>query len=526
MDRAITVVDIRQLFGVLMNLAAALEVPLSELRRGETATTLVFEHEIDALCLNGFSFDVINAAVTAWADCLIVSFASEHGIRPLTAGPSAVNAESFADFMTDIATATSEDKVRVSMRVSKADFVQQRLPTVPGANVLLSVFRSNVVRALSGTFSEIQQVFFPDIYSRCVCLVLEDDLDLSGACVAVVGPSAFLAESGKKKRPINRRRIEILWQTRKDQVSWIDFETQLTPYHLMLSTPAGDGNHELIDAFAKKFYALALIHLADSVRFTDGEYVAFFGGLAGTVVRIPSDPGITPSNTAVLGRVLIWAYSERAPDKLSFVRGVSTSYLADDPAENYRIFAESLPRIWENARANYSSFIRGFVTRHFEKLREVDEYVRETGDKLGDQISDLVKNLTTNMLAAVGVVVGGFVAYALNPRASSKLLSIGLFIYGAYILLFPLLYSLIFHNLFDYLITTRDFSKRIGEFEQVLQLPGFSKRLADRVKYRKVHFWFMVVASGMTFLLIGLLCYHYALNLPDWINSPHKVSEN
>jgi hypothetical protein len=214
----------------------------------------------------------------------------------------------------------------------------------------------------------------------------------------------------------------------------------------------------------------------------------------------------------MLLRLFVWAYSDRSADKLPFARSVTTTYLSEDRAENFKVLAECAQRIWDSTRANYATYVRGFVTRHFDKLKEVDEYVRQTGYRMSEQISGLVGNLTTNMLATVGVIVGGFLAYALDKKATPSLLSLGLKIYGAYIALFPLAYFLVFHSLADYLITIRDFKRRMGDFELNLHLPGLSSKAFDLVKFRRIHFWSALAISCAIYACLALLCFAYSLH--------------
>jgi hypothetical protein len=390
--------------------------------------------------------------------------------------------------------------------VDKIAYIRSNLPQVSGAHILLYIFQANVLRALSGEFSDIQQIFFPDLHSRCICLLLEEESQLTSTYLAIIGPAAFQGECAREHQNRGRQRIEAAQQTRRDQVSWIDFETGLTPYHLML--PFTDcPNGAITTALARKFYALVLIHLAESVRRTDGDYLANFGGVARVGVHIPAGATGRPGDPASLARLFMWSYSEKAPDKLQFVRSVAASLLTDDSARNYMVFAEAGARILASSRSNYASYIHGFVTRHFEKLQEVDEYVQGIANQLSDQVADLAKNLTSSMLASVALVVAGLVAYAVNPKVPPKVFSVGLILYGAYIVAFPLISFLLFHNLFSYLITIREFRARLMEFQVALQLPNLPQQLTHRMRWRTRHFWFMFTVSCLAFIGVAFTCY-------------------
>jgi hypothetical protein len=107
--------------------------------------------------------------------------------------------------------------------------------------------------------------------------------------------------------------------------------------------------------------------------------------------------------------------------------------------------------------------------------------------------------LTANLLATVGVTIGGFVAYALDKKSSMELLSIGLKVYGCYILVFPLFYSLIVYGLVDYLITSREFDVRTSDLELSLHMVGLRQRTRMALRGRVIHFWVVFASSVLIY---------------------------
>ena len=215
--------------------------------------------------------------------------------------------------------------------------------------------------------------------------------------------------------------------------------------------------------------------------------------------------------------MFIWAYSGKTADKLPVLRSVISSALGRERNANYALLPQNAQRIFETARSNYAAFVSGFVTSYFDKLKEIDIYVRQTGLEIANRVSDLVKTLTTNLLATVGVVVGGFVAYALDKKSSPQLLSIGLRVYGVYTLVFPLLYSLILHGLVDYTITKHEFKQHTSELERNLHIVGLGRKSGTALRCRTRHFWFVLATSATVYIVIGICCFLVArrLSLPS-----------
>ena len=165
-------------------------------------------------------------------------------------------------------------------------------------------------------------------------------------------------------------------------MSWINFETFLTPYHLSLAPTAGSPA-ELTNLTKRRLLDLILIHIANSVRLVDGGYEAAFSGASLRQIFVPLKLDSFPNDTLPLFRLFCWAYSSSETDKLTLIRSVITTFLGDNQKDNYTALDRSAQRIRDSSLANYATLIQGFVTRHFDKLKEVDKYVQETAFQLG-----------------------------------------------------------------------------------------------------------------------------------------------
>jgi hypothetical protein len=453
--------------------------------------------------------------IDEWGDAVSLRVSSDYGIREFSSQNSAVDEGQFTNFKQDLDAAMAGETIHVRLSIDKDLLAHTQLAQRAHAPIVVYLFVSNLRRALAGSFAEITKIFFAH-GPQCCCLLLEEErFALRGPYFAIWGAEIF--ESAYREfRIASDRRLREAELIRQEQVSWLDFQTEITPYQFFIAERT-DSTNALCAAVAELQYLLALVYLADSVRWSGSQYVAAFSGPERTEISAPRPALTVPQNTSGVVKLFIWAYSGRSADKLPILRSVISSTLSQDRNANYVLLSSGAQRIFEAARSNYAAFVSGFVTKYFDKLRDVDAYVRGIALEIANRVSDLVKSLTTNLLATVGVVVGGFIAYALDKKSSPRLLSLGLQVYGAYILLFPFVYSLIFHGLVDYLITRREFSRRTSEMELSLHVVGLGRRSQEAIRGRTRHFWFVLFTSAIIYITIGLSCFwgaHLIVPLP------------
>lgn len=508
MDRADSIDKLRGSHEALVRIGQSLSFQATDLQAGETADRIEAEQDVPCSSLLNLTLDHIARGCHCLGNALSISLSSQYGIRPFSVEDSQVCAATFNDFLEDLRTAGHDETVHVRLSVDKRQIVRH-LNAPERTNIVVFAFLSNLLRALAGQFEEVQEIFFPQVQCRSICLLLEGGEMVQGPYFSVVGPGELEKEFSRRQSAKVANRISKIWETRRDNVSWIDFETKLTPIHFMISSETDHGTR-LSVTVGSAFYALSVLYMADSVRRRENDYVATFSGLTQSQLLVRGEADVPRLDIGRTSRAFIWAYSSEATDKLTFLRSVATSYLGDNPETNYSALGRSIDRIWETARANYAAFIKGFVTRHFEKLREVDEYTRETSNKVSQQISELSRNLVMTMLATVGVIIGGVVAYGLNRATTPKLLSAGLRIYGLYIGIVPLLYFVIVYSLTSYLITVHDFKSRMKDFELVLHISDLSRRFSGAITPRKVHFWFTLILAISIYGALVFMCFRVA----------------
>jgi hypothetical protein len=495
------------LFGSAKGLIRSVGMSEDECWQSERSRDLLIERRVEVTKLADLSLQLVREAASAWGDAFKCQFSSD-GIREFRAlGGSPLDGTAFHEFQADVHAAAPSDTVNVSISIDKEIFGKTIFQPEAEVHFVMYIFAASFTRAFSSSFRDIDQRFFPGPKERCVCLVLEREVSLVGSNLAVLGPAAFEQYQHEIQHRAAAARLERARVTRSDHVTWINFDTRLTPYHLLL-TVCAETPPDLANLVTRKLFDLTLIFIADSVRFVEGGYEATFSGVPLAQIYAPHLGAVSPINVPILFRLFHWAYLPGGTDKLAVLRAVVASVLAADRIANYETLDQSARRISQSTRASYASLVQGTVARHFDKLKEVDKYVQETGFQLGGQISGLAASLATNMLGTVGVIVGGFIGYVINQKATPKLLAFGAILYGGYLLCFPLVYSLLLQNLVQYVITVREFRERIREFGASLNLPQLSSRYEPTIRSRRNHFWALFVISCLVYVVLvaGFFC--------------------
>lgn len=500
MDRGSQIRPLRQGFDRLARLAAALGLPEQDVTQAETATRLSIEAELPAKPAAGLTDDMLHGVVSDWGQHVGLAITSNYGIRSFHLQAGQFSGTDLANLLDDIAHAPDAATIRLRLTVDKERFLSAE-PQVPGLHRVLYLFTDNLKKALGGSYADVQEIFFPGETVRCECLLCQDDASIRGQHLTII--AAMPPAPTEPVPSLLKSRVEEIRSLRQENTHWTGFETDLTPLHFVVQKevdPKGIG--PVVDHLQ---YALLVSHLANAVRFADPNFIAIFSGSSRTEILLPGQRPEGPAAPSTVFRLFDWCYAERASDKLDIARSVISSVLGADRSKNYDLLLANAPRVWDATRSSYLMLVRDLVTKHFDKLKQIQDYVTAISSDVANKVSSIVSTLITNILAAIGVVLGAFVAYAFDKKISADVFKFGLRVYGVYILVFPLMLSLIANNFVDYLILRADFKKRLKDFETALGLENLKGRVASTVTRRGRHFgWVLSVAVVLYLALVGL----------------------
>ena len=518
MDRRVEVTGARQQFDRLIALTAALGLPLERVWQSETAELLNIEtSDVVAGAVSGLSCDLLMPVISDWGHDFELQISSNYGIRPYGVSSSTpCNPSELAAFLGDIKAAPTA-KLELRLRIDKQHFVDTRLSTP--WNHRLYLFTRNLKRALQGKMTELQDIFFPLDSFQCHCVLMEQSVALTGRHLFIhhdmTAVPPFAATRALHLQHYVQR-IKDVQRLRVDNTRWIDLDTYLTPMHFKVEQDADDSS--AIGALISHLqYALIIFYLAETTRSVPEGYLAIVPGPTRTEILIPGQHPVTWLDNSLLYRMFRWCYSERTTDKLDIARSTISSVLGDNKSENYDLLSARVERIWNAARSTYLILVRGMVKENFDQVKQVQDYVTTISTDMGAKVSNIVSNLTTNALAAIGVVLGAFVAYAFDSsnKIRPDVFKVGLFVYGAYIIVFPLGYSLLLNNLTDYIILKQEFDRRLATFRDIVRVPALFAKANLVVASRSRHFWAVFILSVVVYIALAATCFLFWHSLPS-----------
>ena len=156
---------------------------------------------------------------------------------------------------------------------------------------------------------------------------------------------------------------------------------------------------------------------------------------------IANNQGVPWEAAQTIGRLVNWVYSEeRAVDnRLIVTQIVIAGSLQDNrPSNNLKELIRKASELHERVCLRWDSFIEEKLEKYFLQIKELEQTVEATTKSYNEQIESLTKTLTDNMLAAVGVLVGTFIAAIFTSPFKPSILSVGAGIYLAYLIIFPM----------------------------------------------------------------------------------------
>lgn len=439
----------------LAYLIAVLRIPKTTWKPSEKIERLALEHPISVSRL-AFLKPPIWQPLAAHRS-IKLRILSEDGNNVLLA-IDARTAQQAIDALRTTLAGAGVQQVTVDLTIDKTALLEELEVQDPHARFVLYLLPLALEAALGKPLDQVEK----HVLGRClgdrkllVFLPLVE-IQLDGEYFAVLGGRAADGwHSLCPKSPPDQAHVQSFHLRALDMVNWLRFNLAvLTPLQLMVQS-SGDSPDKLgKDLGRALFIKLAIL----SVAYTAGQ------------VRAPHAPGgswtatyaadryssevswnDTPSAAAhaleeleaaahSLGTLTQWAYTQDryTRDRLTVLRTEFARSLESHPAgvDLHQLLtrAESLGK---RVRTAWESFIQGKLDVYYSRVREVEQTVDETAKAYREQIGALCKSLTESALAAVGVIVGSFIAAVFSDKINLDVFRLGLGVYAVYLLIFP-----------------------------------------------------------------------------------------
>jgi hypothetical protein len=220
-----------------------------------------------------------------------------------------------------------------------------------------------------------------------------------------------------------------------------------------------------------------------------------------------------------LGEMADWIYNEDGGvrNRRKIVQVAITDALqGNEPAKNLQRLIEKAPDIYARVKELWETFMKDRLDEYFLRRHELEQTVKLTTDSHNDQIQSLTKTLTDNMLAAVGVVVGSFIAAIFKSPFETYIFWIGTGVYLAYLIVFPIGVGLVsarqrFKN------SQISFQTSENEFIQLLGVDDVKKIVGSTVKNSEKRFANWFAFTTLTYAVVVLLLLSAIWKIPNEI---------
>lgn len=420
-------------------------------------------------------------------------------------------------------------KVRASptlvfnFRLDKKVYVGEKFPEViQAANVYLYVFPEALYRLLSrSNFSHLETRLWRDPHPKVVILLPSTDVLINGEYLSVVG-STYVEEycrdftvgaglSERAKDVFARCQDGVRWQQQ--------YINQLTPLHFYVDRKVG--GDEVYKLILTHLIHLLVFFLAERTITRNDQFVSIFITSQNTVeinhstLRDASEDNLIAGGKNLL-ELFMWAYDPlwKFTDRLPFVQiGVVQFLSGSDSAHRFSLLLENSGNLLVDLKWHWKAFIEGKVDEYVDQVRNLEDYVSTTIHSFTEQISALVKNLNDTMLAAVGALIGSFVAALFTDKFNPAIFRIGLGLYAFYVFLFPLIYSM--RNQWEQFVAVKtDFQIRKKRFEERLYKDRVDNIVGEQVSdsIKRVKSWFFTTI--ITYLIVIFMAIAAAVILP------------
>ena len=469
----------------------------------------------------GLTLDTVALVTQVYGDAFHCRF--KLGGLPVLTIDSHTNEDSIATYRDET---RDSPTVELELVLDKSRLIENRLGSSAGARVLLYLHPEALERLLTSDLPRLEGLLWkPETTGKVILLVPGREIWLNGEHLAVVGRGrieqwrdalpAGLADHSMSETWYAECRRRVRWQT--------EHIRHLTPRHWRVqgSSVPGDKIHNALRVHGVN---TALLYTADQTT-TDaaGQWVAIYESEGSKTVVGQGDPTQLLSEAAAKGsddlqEFVNWAYEKPwASDRLRMTRkGISQALEDVVDAERVTRLLASAGNIKSALAWNWEAFMSEKIDKYHVQVKSLEDDVRTTIRSYTDQISGMIKGLSDTVLAAVGVVIGSFVAAFFKDPFKPTVFRIGMMGYAGYVLFFPLIYNML-NQWAAYRALSNGFRLRRERFEVVLFPERVDKIVGDQVRNAETRFrrwfWAAVIAYVVLILLALVASWLIPLNI-------------
>jgi len=471
------------------------------------------------------TIDLITSLRDAYGDALICRFRlGDLPVLDINLNTDAKSLEEFRDAIRDSPT------IVFKFTLNKTRLVENWLGNEPDYRVFLYLFPNALENFLNSNLSQLESLLWGlelETAHKVVLLVPDREIWLDGLYLAVLGGEQIEHwREAVSKPPHNGDELKNMYKICQKNLKWqVPWLKHLTPLHLRV-----DGKISGDDSIFKKI----LVHQVNSIILytadrTVGDnnkpILSTYAGANHSVeltLKNPADPieEKVLAGVSNLMEMLEWAYNSTwSADRLPIVQiGVAQALHAASPLDRYHLLLHNAPNIFDGLKWHWKAFIEGKVDSYMSQIHALEDYVADTVQTFADQITDMIKNLSNTMLAAVGVLIGTFIAALFRDKFDPNIFTIGMVVYALYVLIFPLCYNMK-HQCEQYQALRDNFKMRQIRFEERLYPEKVNIIVGTQITDSQHRFKRWFYATLVAYIMVIVLAIAAVLLVPEFIEN-------
>jgi len=406
--------------------------------------------------------------------------------------------------------------VRFDFSLDKVLLLGKWLGSVPGCRLFLYMFPEALEKFLTSGLNRLEsRLWGSETARKAILLVPDREIWLDGPYLAVIGGERIgdWHQAVSQELP-DGERVQAMYRTCRDTLKWQESWLQyLTPLHLKVEGYALPDDPVANTLWVHLTNAVILYTADRTVARADGQWVATYAGARQSVDLTLGDPSDHLRAEAVAGvsaltQLLEWTYDPQwAADRLPLVQiAVAQTLHMFDPDVRYQRLLRNASDLFQELQWHWKAFIEGRVEAYVAQAQALEEYVAGVVQSFADQVSAMIKSLSDTMLAAVGALLGSLIAALFKDEFNPAIFQIGMVVYAAYVLLFPLGYNML-NQWGRYQALVREFETRRRRFRERLYPQKVNEIVGTQVADSQKRFqrWFRATLVAYVIIILAFV---------------------
>lgn len=497
----------------LLKFAKLVGIPKKDLYKGEELKKLIYtDEQFEVNKIRSLTMYQVIPLIEAYGEAL--DFKLLLGNLLLLDIKPGISEEEINTFLESV---QNTPTVELELIIDKKKLAERLVPCSIYCRPFLFFFADTLIDFLKSEPERLRKELWgvkPDC--KVLLFVPGQFIRLNGPYLAILGGDALHSwEEVIPAEAPDLETIEHMYKTCRNTLKWLDFQLgNLTPLHLKLEGeyPAKDSITNLL---LVHLVNLVILYTADRTkRRSDGCYETTYAGANQTVTFELAKPGASLDESAQKSaewfiKTLEWTYEringrDCSENRLPFVQiSVCQALRSARKSDHYQLLVYNAENFFYELQWHWKAFIEGKMDAYTAKVKDLEDYVDVIVAAFADQVSVMIDNLSKTMLAAIATVLGSFIGAVFKDEFNSLIFIIGMSVYAAYVLLYPLCYNMV-NTWGRYQSLKRGFEERRQRFEVHLYANKVNKIIGRRVDGSRKRFikWFLLTAVSYVIVIV------------------------